>query len=187
MPKISTKKGLEKKWNSKIKAIKDIYDTVKKKNNDLPGFYNSPGYKDLKKRRQRALKRWDNRDVINERKRINNKIKSTDFEFNSDVSVYEAFSGVGRIFEDSLIQKHKDGFVFSGKISFKSKVVYFDNYSDFRIGVNNIIKQLYSIKDDSSELFTWRVYRQYSIIEKTILVVYTFYQINEIGDEIIEM
>lgn len=192
MAKITTKKSLIKKWNDKIGVVKKAYEAVRKSNPDLPGFYNSTGYKDLKKRRKRAVKRWDNRVEINEKRRdirgVTIKLKDPSAKhFSSDVSVYESFSGVGRIFEDALIQKHNDAYLFSGIVRFKGNLFKFENYSLFRILVNEIISQLHDPKNPSPELFKWRVLREYSVFEntKSITVSYNFYYINgeENGEE----
>lgn len=188
MARIKTKKQLIGKWNANIKQVKEAYDTVRKSNPDLPGFYYSSGYKDLKRRRRRAEKRWDNRQTTKEQRRIAKEIKKEKrgegFNEVSDVSLYEAYAGKGRIFEETLIQKHKDGLIFEGRVLFKKKYQYFADYSKFRIETNAIIAKLFDREGDIYAPFIWRVRREYSVKEKTVLMSYEFYRPNNDESEI---
>lgn len=185
--RITNKKELIQKRNAIINNIKNAYEKVRKTNPELPGFYNTKAYKDLDKKRQRSFKRYDKRDEINEKRRENNNVKKiipNKFDVVTDVSVYEAYNGKGRIFEDSLIQKHKANFLFEGAVKYKKSIRYFDNYSNFRIETNKIIAIIYAIvvKKGSDELFKWFVTRAYSVTDKAVLISYNFYRIKDESD-----
>ena len=150
------KKQVTEKWNTKIQSVKYVYDQNKLKSD--PAFYNSKAYKDLKRRRGRAIYRYEHREEINTRRKENEKIKKEtprEFDRVNDTSVYEAYNGAGRIYEDALIQKQKDGLGFKGSVEYKNKTRYFSNYADFRRETNRVISEIYKliVVAGSDELF----------------------------------
>lgn len=180
------KSDISQKWGNRIKSAKSIYDRARKNNKSLSGFYRSDIYKDLKSRKTRALKRYDNRKAINERQREYRKEKKEVEKAESEqgvkklktVSVFEAFSGTGRIFEQAII-KANEGKEFIGHVKIinegKEKNKYFSDFSNFKIYVNKFLKKMYEKgKDgeDEYEAFIWKISRFYKVEETKLFVKY---------------
>lgn len=181
--KVKNKKQLKSVWSKKIYSVRHVYNIAKKHQKDLPKFTETAGYKDLKKREKRALKRWDNRKQINRKQReYRYKIKqleNSDLKTISDeMSVFESFSGKGRIFEDAIIQKNK-GRDFAGSIITIDYDGYetinnFTQYATFRRAINKILSSLYNKKEDVYGAFRWSIERKFQSSEKTLLLKYIF-------------
>lgn len=184
MAKKQTKKTLLLRWGKKIKEAKAIYNDIKKDNPGMPGFYNSNLYKDIKNRKERAEKRFENRDKINKRKRELYQAKkeversAQEMEVIEEMTILQAYAGQGRILEDSIIrQSEQEGKSFAGEIV----VVYengntntrtFTNYSTFRQAVNLFISEVFKMGSDFAHL--WTVERSYKISTEKTLLKYTF-------------
>lgn len=184
MAKIKTKKQLRQKWASEKRRIKAIYNEAKKHQKGLPKFEETDGYKYIKNKERRSLKRWDNRKQINQKRReryaVKKEIEKTNLnEYGDAMTVFEAFSGKGRVFEDAIL-KANDGKKFTGLIEvnyYKSKnpVTYtFTNYAAFRIWINNFLSKLYSKEGDVYAAFRWTIYRFYFNDETTLTIKYVF-------------
>ena len=178
-----TKAQLEKKWQGKIDLARNAYNSVRKKNPDLPGFYNSVGYKDFDKRRKRAFARFKNRDIINERKRISYSIRKKienelgDEELIDFVSVFQAFSGAGRIVEETIVQnsvgKDFEGVIKINENDYIAEGNYaFSDYALFKIKVNKILSVLYKLGSDT--VFSWTIQRFFKEEDSKLTVKYVF-------------
>lgn len=184
MQKITTKRQLETKWNGKIKRLKKIYNDVRKDNPNLPKFEDSPGGIDVVKKKERALARWPKRKEINKQRReryaVRKEIEKTDLEnFGDEMTVFEAFSGRGRIFEDAVIRANK-GKAFIGLVEItyfgaSAAIKYtFINYAGFRIFINDFLKKMYEKKGDRYAAFRWIVKRLFNITDKMLTIKYIF-------------
>jgi len=178
-----TKAQLEKKWQGKIDVSRNAYNSVRKKNPDLPGFYNSVGYKDFDKRRKRAFARFKNRDIINERKRISYSIRKKienelgDEELIDFISVFQAFSSTGRIVEETIVQnsvgKDFEGVIKINENDYIAKGNYaFSDYASFKIKVNQILSVLYKLGSDT--VFSWTIQRFFKEEDSKLTVKYVF-------------
>ena len=69
MKKYSNKKELTKRWTEKISSQKYYFDLLKKSGQATGNFYDSEIYSELKKRKNRAEYRYDNRAEISEKRK----------------------------------------------------------------------------------------------------------------------
>lgn len=187
MAKIKTKKQLAKKWTAKVDLIRINYNEAKKHQPGLLPFYKSAGYLDTKKRKERALKRWDNRQETNKENRnkyqIRKRIENDEQRFKSIGSdtVFEAYSGKGRIAEAAIL-KANEGRKFSGIVivveggmfSDDIKTYTFSAYEKFRFFINKFLKKLYGKKEDVYEAFKWTVEKEYLVQGNELILKYTF-------------
>lgn len=189
MPKIKTKKQLTKKWNTRIKEIKRIYNEAKKHQKRLPKFEETAGFKDMEKRKKRSLKRWGNRKEINARNRekyaVRKEVEQKPLDnFMDEMTVFEAFSGRGRIFEAAII-KANEGKEFSGIVEvwhYKSEkpiVHTFLEYGGFRRFINALLRELYNKEGDVYAAFRWTIERYFLVEENRLTVKYIFKEVND--------
>lgn len=187
MAKKATKGKIISGWREKKNEAKILYNKAREKDKSLPGFYRSDLYKNIKQRQDKSLKRFEKRDQINERKRelystkkqIENVRKENGLIKYDNVSVFKAFSGDGRVFEDSVL-KANEGKKFVGSIEKNGRIRYFDNYSDFKINVNSFLSKMYK-KDkngDNYEAFNWNIERNYKLQNETLFISYEFTKTN---------
>ncbi len=184
MAKIKTKKQLRQKWAAETRRIKEIYNQAKKHQKGLPRFEETDGYRYVKNKEKRSLKRWDNRKETNQKRRekyaVKKEIEKTNLnEYGDTMTVFEAFSGKGRVFEDAIL-KANEGKKFTGLIEVnyygsKRHIAYtFTNYADFRIWINNFLSKLYNKDGDVYAAFRWTIDRFYFNDETTLTIKYIF-------------
>ena len=171
MAKKLSKLKIVKKWNEKLSDSEKIYKKIRKENKELPGWEKSEIYKEILKRKKRALNRSKNADEINKRQRDLYKAKKEIEKLRdkltevSTVSVFEAYSGNGRIFENNIRQLVKDKRAsFFGEIFIDDKKdSSFTNVERYSFRINQILHKIYTDKDNGKSLsaLSWNVTRKY--------------------------
>lgn len=172
-----TKKSLKKDWSNKRKQAKQIYDKVKSQNPEIPGFYNSDIYKEIKRREKKAVYYYENKERINKERRDKYAAKK-EFEeiqedngiiYSDEVTVFEAYSGSGRVFENEFreLVKSKNS-TFYGEVIYDGKKHTFIDIRKYGIFIHRILKELYSGKSgneaqkDQYLVFNYMVNRSYA-------------------------
>jgi len=172
---------MAKKFKPTLKRIEDKWsDKIREARAENPkGFYKSETYLSLKKRKERAIYRYG-------LKKIKDKIdKAPERELIFSGTVYEAYTGGLRLQEAVLYEENKT-LNFYGEISFtteslfsgtKVSVRYFDNYSLFRMYINQIIRLMFKKnKKDFYRAFETTVKVYFAADKKTFFLTYEFYQ-----------
>lgn len=172
MTKIRNKKSLVKKWNEKISKSEKIYKELRKKDKSLPGWEKSDIFKTFTKRKKRSIKRFENRDEINERRREvyrlrkeSEKLKD-EFSEVSESTVFEAYTGEGRLFENLIRQIVKDRkATFYGEIFIDEKRdSSFTNIERYSFRINSILRKIFNKKGKTKDNYApmqWFVKRSY--------------------------
>ena len=172
MAKVTNKKSLLKKWNEKISKSERIYKDLRKKDKSLPGWEKSDIYKEFKKRKKRSLMRYERRDEINERRREVYKLRKEgeklkdEFSEVSESSVFEAYTGDGRAFENTMREIVKDKkSTFFGEIFIDTKRdSSFAEINRYSFRVNSILRKIFNKKGKAADSYApmqWMVKRSY--------------------------
>lgn len=138
------------------------------KNKERNAVYYSKNYKKISKKRSQKTK---------EKNRAKGSIKT----YSDFIPLYEAFSGNSRAFNKSLEKiLNNKGAAFYGIVSVKgngiSKEYFYKKYPDFLMRINILLRSLYGVEQDSSEIFQWYVSRSWEYDEKKniLYAVYRF-------------
>ncbi len=189
MAKKQSKVQIIRKWNEKISRSKEIFKAAyKEQGKKPPKFEDSEMYENINKRKLKALKRFKNRDKINAENRKKYKLRKEanegkdDFSHTSEVSVFEAYSGRGRKFENSirdLVKERKSDFY--GEIYVRHSLQASDtiigtyvDVSKYSMKINQMLRKFYETKNSDGKYiaFSWRVLRSYFFdVEKNTLYV----------------
>ena len=185
--KITKKEGLEI-WSKRIADIRKVYNESIKKQNKNIAFKNTDIYKELNRKKKRSEYYYNNRKRINkdrkERakrvKRLGVLVDSGDFRVLDDITLYEAFSGNGRLFEAQIRKRFIDK-KFLGIIKFQGRRRNYIDATKYQIEVNRILKTLYEKVDGAFtySMMEWRVERSWFFEKKTntLFVGHRFYSL----------
>lgn len=171
MAKKQSKKKLVQKWNEKISNSEKLYKEVRKENKSLPGWEKSDIYKAFRKKKQRALKRYERADEINYRKRELYRAKKEaenvrdEFTEISEVSVFEAYTGNGREFEDNIrkIVRERNSSFYGEIFIDNKKDSSFADINRYSFRINAILRKIFDSHNEKKSLsaLSWRVKRSY--------------------------
>lgn len=181
------KKFLQR-YKQQENQLKELFKIAKKSGQKLTDIKKTKQWKDIQRRKKNAEYYYKNRKKILKERRDKraaeksvNKIQSGNkFKNFGSQTVFEAYSGKGRIFEAGLLSKYSK-YKFAGTIEIlpsedNEKTYSYSDYEKFRRKISKILSKLYNKEGSIYEAFFWEVDRSYFVDEKrkTLFLFYTF-------------